>query len=49
LTPYCYLIDALNQVLSWDVSTEACPRAVQSQAALLAGLAPEEQLDADLD
>jgi hypothetical protein len=46
---HCYLIDAIDQVLGWDVSTEACPRAVQSQAALLAGLSPEEQLDADLD
>jgi hypothetical protein len=46
---HCYLIDAIDQVLSWDVSTEACPRAVESQAALLAGMSPEELATADLD
>lgn len=42
MTPHCYLIDALNQVLSWDVSTEAVPGAINSQAALLAGRSPED-------
>lgn len=46
---HCYLIDAIDQVLTWDVSTEACPRAIESQAALRAGLAPEKSMDADLD
>jgi hypothetical protein len=46
---HCYLIDAIDQVLSWDVSTEACPRAVESQAALLAGMSPEDALEIDLD
>jgi hypothetical protein len=42
MTPNCYLIDALNQVLTWDISTEACPRAIHDQAALLSALSSDE-------
>jgi hypothetical protein len=42
MSPHCCVIDALNQVLSWDVSVEDCPRAVASQAALLAGLSHDD-------
>jgi hypothetical protein len=37
MTPHCYLIDAVNQVLAWDVSVDDLPRAIDRQAALLAG------------
>jgi hypothetical protein len=45
MTPHCYLIDALNQVLSWDISIDDCPQAVCGQAALIAGLS-QDDLDA---
>jgi hypothetical protein len=45
MTPHCYLIDALNQVLSWDISVEDCPEEIQRQAALIAGLSQDELED----
>ena len=36
------LIDALETVLDWDLSDEACTEAVASRARLLAGIEPED-------
>ena len=36
------LIDALETVLDWDLSDEACTEAVTAQARLLAGIEPED-------
>ncbi len=39
---HSYLIDALDRVLSWDLSEEACPEALTAEALLLAGVDPDE-------
>ena len=36
------LIDALETVLDWDLSDEACIEAVTVQACMLAGIEPED-------
>ena len=46
---HCYLIDALDDVLTWDLPDEDCANAVTTQAGLLAGIDTEQLLDADLD
>jgi hypothetical protein len=46
---HCYLIDALDQILAWDLSAESCPTAVTSQAGLMAGMSPDELGVSDLD
>jgi hypothetical protein len=46
---HCYLIDALDHVLAWDLSAESCPNAVTSQAQLMAGMDPDELGCSDLD
>ena len=40
-----YVLDALDQVLAWDLPDEACPQAVSTLAGLLAGVSPEDALD----
>lgn len=42
-------VDALEQVLSWELPEEACPTAIASQARLLAGLASDEPGSRDDD
>jgi hypothetical protein len=37
-----FLIDAVNQVLAWDIPDEALPDAVIAQAGIMAGIGPEE-------
>lgn len=37
-----YLLDAIDQILAWDISEEAFAGAVNSQACLMAGISPEE-------
>ena len=39
-----YVLDALDQVLAWDLPDEALPQAVTTQAGVLAGVGPEEGL-----
>ena len=40
-----YVLDALDQILSWDLPDDACPQAVSTLAGLLAGVSPHEDLD----
>ena len=42
-------VEALEQVLSWELPDEVCPDAVASQARFLAGLASDEPGDRDND
>ncbi len=44
-----FYLDALEQVLSWDLPDEACPVAVSTQAGLLAGLDTDGATEADPD
>ena len=37
-----YLIDAVNDVLSWDISDESLAEAVTAQASLMARIDPDE-------
>ncbi|SFL28981.1 hypothetical protein SAMN05216302_10549 [Nitrosomonas aestuarii] len=37
-----FLLDAVDQVLSWDIPDQALAEAVISQAGLMAGINPEE-------
>lgn len=37
-----YVIEALDDVLSWDISEDAIADAVSGQAGLLAGASPDE-------
>ena len=37
-----FLIDAVNEVLAWDISDEALADAVRAQTGLMAGIDPEE-------
>jgi hypothetical protein len=37
-----YLIPALEEVLNWDLSDEACCRAASDQAGLMAGAAADQ-------
>lgn len=46
---HCYLIEALDHVLSWDVSADGAPNALVSQAALLAALDAEAVDEPDWD
>lgn len=36
------VFEAIEAVLSWDLSDEACPEAIAVEAALLAGVEPDE-------
>ena len=44
-----YLIDAVNNVLDWDIPDEAFSDAVKSQACLMAGVGPDEMTLFSLD
>jgi len=46
---HSYLIDALDRVLSWDLSDDACPEALTAEAELLAGVDPDQCGVIDLD
>ncbi len=37
-----FLLDAVNEVLTWDIPDEALADAVKAQAGLMAGFSPEE-------
>lgn len=39
-----YLIDAVNDVLDWDISDEAFIEAVNAQACLMARVNPDEMM-----
>ena len=39
-----YLIDAVNDVLDWDISEEALTEAVNAQACLMARVNPDEMM-----
>lgn len=40
-----FLIDAVNEVLAWDIPDEALADAVRAQTGLLAGINPEEFME----
>lgn len=42
MEPNCYFLEALDEVLTWDLPDDATADAVTSQAALLAGMRPDE-------
>ncbi|SDZ16551.1 hypothetical protein [Nitrosomonas sp. Nm58] len=44
-----YLLDAINEVLSWDIPDEALADAVKSQAGLMARVNPEEIMELTSD
>lgn len=39
-----YLLDAINEVLTWDIPDEALPDVVIAQASLMARMNPEDSL-----
>ena len=39
---HSFYLDALDHVLGWDLPDEACPRAMNAEAAHLAGLDSDE-------
>ena len=39
-----YLIDAVNDVLSWDIPDESLAEAVTAQASLMARVSPDEMM-----
>jgi hypothetical protein len=44
-----YLLDAINEVLCWDIPDEALADAVKSQAGLMARMNPEEIIELSSD
>lgn len=46
---HSYLIDALDRVLSWDISEEACAEALTAEAQLLARVDVDQCGVVDLD
>lgn len=44
-----YLLDAINEVLTWDIPDEALPDAVIAQASLMARMNPEDSLSGTSD
>ena len=40
-----FLIDAVNDVLDWDISEEAFTEAVNAQACLIAKVNPDEMME----
>ena len=44
-----FVIDALDQVLTWNLSDEANPQAMSAEVALLRGLDSEQVAEDDLD
>ena len=46
-TPEDYLLDALQQVLCWDIPDEEIANAANQQAYLMAGCPPDEYYDRD--
>ena len=40
-----FLIDAVNEVLAWDIPDEALAEAVKAQTGLMAGINPEEIME----
>jgi len=46
---HCFYLDALDQVLAWELPDEVCPVAVSTQAGLLAGLDSDGATEADTD
>lgn len=49
MEPNCYFIDALDEVLTWDLPDDATADAVASQAALLAGTSPDDLGAVEID
>lgn len=46
---HSYLLDALDRVLSWDLSDDACPEALTAEAELLARIDLDQRGVSDLD
>lgn len=44
-----YLLDAINEVLTWDIPDEALVDAAKSQAGLMARMNPEEIMELSSD
>lgn len=44
-----FLLDAVNEVLTWDIPDEALADAVKAQDGLMAGFSPEELMECASD